>query len=60
MHYKEVARQITNRYAAMRVEVKTQAFVLRKNGSAYSYLSEFEPSQQQSPKRYLPSLRDCR
>ena len=42
---------LTNQYASMRVEVKTQASMLRKNDSDCSYESAFEPSRQQSAKR---------
>ena len=32
----EMPEPLTNQYAAMRVEVKIQTFMLRKNGSVYS------------------------
>ena len=43
---------LTNLYAAVRVEVKILTFTYRKNNSDYPQYSIFEPSQQQSAKRF--------
>ena len=37
-----IRQYLTNRYAAMRVEAKTQTFEHRKNGSDYSQRSALE------------------
>ena len=46
-------QRTTNQYAAMRVEVITQKFVLRRNGIDYSCQSAIEPSRQQSANRCM-------